>query len=91
MGKQKKLVNWRVVVEPEPPSTLYREPNDDDWREACRDLMKKIKRHIDGVSASELQVDREFSCSFCNGIWTEDGDTYNGGCCDEDEKAAPQP
>ena len=26
-------------------------------------------------------------CAFCGDSWTEDGDTYNGGCCKADQSA----
>lgn len=33
-----------------------------------------------------LSPDVEGRCEFCGRLWSEDGSTYNGGCCLDDAK-----
>jgi len=59
-------------------------------RRECESIILEIKRHVDDVRTAELCCEEENLCSFCGYNWTEDSDTYNGGCCDEDEANNPQ-
>ena len=80
--------NYRVIVWPR--THTYGIPHGDP-AETCKDILNQIKRHIDEVETVEITSDKADSCSHCGACWTEDGDDYNGGCCDEDEKGNPEP
>lgn len=89
--KKVETCNWRVEVCPREPGAPYVSI---PWREgeeeqACRDLELQINRHVD-YSVVTTRHDKQATCEFCGRIWTEDGDTYNGGCCYEDEKNNPE-
>ena len=36
-----------------------------------------------------FKFEEEARCEHCNSTWTEVGPDYNGGCCEEDERANP--
>lgn len=59
--------------------------------DACEEMVEQIKRHVDGVGDVRVTWNDVGLCAGCGAKWTEDGDTYNGGCCDEDEKNNPNP
>lgn len=52
-------------------------------RHLSHDFSRVIDRHID------VEVQSQAVCEHCGNWWTEKEETYNGGCCDEDEKANP--
>lgn len=52
--------------------------------EVCEEIVKQIRRHIDNVQSISTVYDQRAVCSFCGAPWTEDGNGYNGGCCDKD-------
>ncbi len=60
------------------------------YRDRCRDIEGQVKRHVDEVGSIDIECDREEVCSHCGSEWTEASDTYNGGCCDEDEAGNPE-
>ena len=62
----------------------------DDTRLA-EEIENQICRHVD-VKSRDVSVnfDYEGACEHCGSAWTEDGQSYNGGCCDEDEKGNPE-
>lgn len=64
-------------------------PSLDDEKAACEEMIKDIKRHVDGVRYAKVVTESEATCSYCGYRWTEAGDTYNG-CCEEDEKNNPE-
>ena len=80
-------VDFRVEVVPRYPS--WRKITAEQAKVICKDLEAYIRRHCDDVQQVNLLYDIERSCVSCGGRWTEDSDTYNGGCCDEDEKNNP--
>ena len=55
--------------------------------ERCVEIVEQIKRHVDHAESVEIVHDEEPVCSHCGRNWTEDSDTYNGGCCAEDQNA----
>lgn len=55
------------------------------------DIKSAIKRHVDGVSRVDIVEEFAGVCGFCGYSWTEDSETYNGGCCDKDEANNPNP
>lgn len=61
------------------------------YKQECELLIPQIKRHVDGIGSVTVVFDTEEHCSFCGGNWTEKSETYNGGCCDEDEANNPEP
>ena len=60
-------------------------------RSTAADIISQIRRHVDGISNMEIVEDVECQCEHCGSDWTEDSDTYNGGCCDADELNNPNP
>jgi hypothetical protein len=62
-----------------------------DIKERCDGIADEIKRHVDNIQYVEVVEENEKVCEFCGRFWTEDSDTYNGGCCDDDEKNNPEP
>ena len=77
-----KQSNFRVEVYPK--TTLYgiRVANEMD---VCELILASIKRHVDNLQSAEIVSNVDSVCSFCGSLWTEDGDTYNGGCCAGDQ------
>ncbi len=65
-----------------------KEVNPNRWHREAKALEAEIKRHCDNFISTEIEFDTEESCEFCGCDWTEDDKSYNGGCCDEDVKAA---
>jgi hypothetical protein len=89
--KTKVYSNWRVEVFPEEPFYFRRKTNEEQHKYMLNeigDLQKQIKRHVDSAGAV-VRFDTGFTCEHCGSNWTEDSDTYNGGCCDEDELNNP--
>ncbi len=54
----------------------------------CARVMSEIRRHVDGASC-DVEEDRMDCCDCCGSPWTEESDTFNGGCCSEDRKNDP--
>jgi len=48
------------------------------------DMVGEIKRHIDGFEGVQACYDTEYVCEHCGAAWTEESETYNGGCCAPD-------
>ena len=57
-------------------------------REIAAERLAEIRHHEWGKNAEIRETEIAY-CAHCGMKWTEDGDTYNGGCCDEDAKSAP--
>jgi len=54
-------------------------------RGALKEMRIQIHRHIDNVAWASIKETRsDPRCEYCNARWTEDSDTYNGGCCPQD-------
>lgn len=53
----------------------------------CEEVAKDIKRHVDNVRNCFIEFDQENVCEHCGATWTENSNTYNGGCCAADEGA----
>ena len=62
-----------------------------DYQDRCEDMARDAKRHVDNVSSADVECDQEPLCSYCGRLWTEESETYNGGCCSEDEENNPSP
>lgn len=60
-----------------------------EYQERCEEMVRDAKRHVDNLQYAEVEFDQEPVCSYCGSRWTEKSTTYNGGCCDEDEKNNP--
>ena len=59
-------------------------------RKRCEEIIEEIKRHVDEVHSCWIIEEKQETCSHCGYKWTEKSETYNGGCCDEDEKNNPE-
>jgi len=95
--------NFRVIVWPRNPSdfgiasvgNLAGPRSEAEERRICEKIARKINRHLsfseDDRGDVRVVSDAAPECSNCNSKWTEKSETYNGGCCAEDEKANPNP
>ena len=93
MSKVEEFSNYRVVIEPETPFLLRQDDPLKQHRRliaACADIVRKVKRHVDGVDSVRYAYDTNYICSDCGSHWTEDSDTFNGGCCRADIKHDPE-
>ena len=91
MPKINYKTNWRVEVEPEYPRFADTpERIEASLRSTCEGILDSVKRHVDDVSYIYIKYDVERKCSYCGSPWSEDSDTYNGGCCDPDEQHNPE-
>lgn len=80
--------NFRVEVTPD---NLWGIRNEQAIRQMCEDIKRDIQRHIDNIDGVRVVSDLCETCECCGSSWTEKGTTYNGGCCDQDEKNNPNP
>jgi len=76
--------NYHIKVTAE--TYWLRERTHSEQMQKLREIEKDIKRHVDGIADTDVLYEPIYGCEFCKSEWTEDGD-YNGGCCEEDEKA----
>ena len=96
--------NFRVIVEPRDMTNfgsvqvsrgmLYSGEDaqqrwERDMQARCEEIAADIKRHADNVASAWVEFDQEPVCEHCGDAWSEDNDTYNGGCCEKDEAANP--
>lgn len=58
-----------------------------DREERANEIAKEIQRHVDNVASVHIDFDQPAVCEHCGYDWTEKSDTYNGGCCEQDEAA----
>jgi len=93
--KSRTYSNFRVEIDI--PQPRWYEPKSEEdlldrMRSEAKGVVDQATRHVDcpGPKPS-FCWDTLYVCSHCNGKWTEKSDTYNGGCCDEDEKNNPNP
>ena len=87
--------NHRVEVTPEQigaPAIITERKWHDRMVRRCEVIVGQINRHVDHFERGGVGVcfDLVGMCSYCGATWTEDSDTYNGGCCDSDETNAPE-
>ena len=61
----------------------------DSQRSYADGLVEDIRRHCDGFTDVQIESELYEVCQYCEAKWTELDDAYNGGCCNEDQKAAP--
>lgn len=95
--KQAKEIGSYLKVEPRMPRWVYQRPNESEEdartriaRSTCEEMMEGIKRHVDDVGYMSIVAETTPVCSYCGRDWTEESDTYNRGCCDEDEAHNPE-
>jgi len=101
MSKRSYRENFRVEVTPRSPgdfgyasiSGLQR--TEEEALRTCEDIADQIRRHVDDLpSRGDRGVtviwDDAGVCEHCGAMWTEDSKTYNGGCCEDDEKGNPE-
>lgn len=79
-----KKSNFRVEVYPR--TTVYGITFADE-KDICKEIEDDIKRHVDNVGGVYIVSDNDPVCASCGSRWREDGDTYNGGCCEADQEA----
>ena len=98
LSKQRKMENWRVVIEPRSLGNLgfasmsdqVIEPDEmkrnHRYRDACDSLVREVKRHIDGVESVYVDCDTNHTCDHCGYCWSGKNSDYNGGCCEKDQE-----
>ena len=79
-----KKSNFRVVVYPRTTAYGFIVADNED---RCKEIEAEINRHVDNVAGVGIESDTDTVCEYCKSLWTEDSDTYNGGCCDADQTA----
>lgn len=85
MAKKTDITGYHVQVDTysvSPYIGRYIEP-DEQMRE-CKSIEEQIKRHVDNVYRTWIVEETNEYCEFCGSVWTEESNTFNGGCCDED-------
>lgn len=92
----KKFTDFEIYVRVDlQPSWIFRERDVierlEDAIRQCQEISGGVRRHVDDVENAYLQIDREYECSYCGEPWTEDGENFNGGCCDEDMRHVLEP
>ena len=80
--------NFRVIIEPDEPWGNTTDNKYERWRRNCEELIRDIKRHVDGFV--HISWESDTLCGFCDSEWeTEtsknDPDIPYGQplCCDE--------
>ena len=86
MSKKTYRDNYRV--EALVPTPRFSTASHDEMMRRAKELKAQVDRHCD-TDHSQIDFDTTHQCSTCGSAWVEDSDAYNGGCCDEDEKANP--
>ena len=98
MKKLEGKSNFRVVVYPRRlgkfscvsvPDSMVSSDIEADYLDRCKEIADAIKRHADNVGWVDIEYDQPYVCEYCGNKWTEDSNTYNGGCCDKDEENNP--
>ena len=79
-----KKSNFRVEVYPKTHVWGFKVNEEED---VCEMILADIMRNIDSVQTACIVSDEDPVCASCGARWTEDGDTYNGGCCKVDQDA----
>lgn len=95
--------NFRIVIEPRSlgnfgfmstsDSFLYGGGKEAEARIAreyearCNEIVAEVKRHVDNIGSIWVEHDQPAVCEHCGLQWTEEGSTYNGGCCEKDQEA----
>jgi len=79
-----KKINFRVEVYPKTTGYKITAAEEED---VCNEMVADIKRHVDNVQCANVVNDNDPVCASCGSRWTEDGDSYNGGCCKADQDA----
>jgi hypothetical protein len=89
MAVKEQRVNFRVEVEIIPESARWSSTPRTERQsyDAANELAATTRRRLDGDECGTISVnsDLERTCEFCGRKWTEDSETYNGGCCNVDE------
>ena len=83
---ERRVTEWSVRVLPDRP---YYGGSIEGDKGACGEIAEAILRHVDGVRSATVLPEIEKVCSACGYPWTERSESYNGGCCDEDERGNP--
>lgn len=86
MARETRHENFRVVIELDGWGSHH---TSDRKRSECEEIVKQVKRHVDGIGSTYVESDTAYVCGHCGDPWTEDSRTYNGGCCEQDEAANP--
>lgn len=87
--KKRIKTNFRVIVYPKTlvPFSSIR-ISDKEILAVCDQIYDQTKRHVDDVDLVTIDYDEEYVCEHCGNSWTEDSETYNGGCCKQDQEDA---
>ena len=81
--KKTNRTNYRVMVHPRNKEYGIEVASEED---VCEEIVSDINRHVNKVLFAEIICDIEYVCGCCGSRWTEDSESYNGGCCDQDQE-----
>ena len=96
MARKREASSFSVEVEPRrlgnfgsvsmSDSLVTRDAADalEQYRERCEEIANQIRRHVDNVGSVAVRAHTDAVCEFCGSAWTEDGDDFNGGCCESE-------
>lgn len=88
MGKLKKEINYKIIVEPRRlgDRLLYGDQEEilKAYKERCDEILADIRRHVNNVGTAYIEIETEEICEYCGYPWTEDSEEFNGGCCEKD-------
>jgi hypothetical protein len=96
MGKKIVRHDFRVVVRPRDVGDFGfvriggQVRSEEEARKACEDIACDIRRRVDnlptyGNRGVNVEWEEAAVCEHCGYDWTEDSESYNGGCCLKDE------
>ena len=71
------------------PDNWFRPGDMDRERAGCNSIAADIRRRVGGIKSVSIETESEEVCEFCGSPWREHGNTFNGGCCDDDRKHEP--
>lgn len=93
MGKTTKTITPQIEVAPDFDCLEWRLASGEKRRaieyKICESIVADIQRHVDGIDYALVVGHTQDVCEFCGYPWHEASDTYNGGCCEQDEANAP--
>ena len=88
MGKELTREDYCVWVWA--PSGFGSGRNHKEMLRRTKEVADQCNRHVDGEGQAEVHFSTNARCEYCGNNWTEDTESYNGGCCTQDYDNAPE-
>ena len=85
------LIETRIVVEIDESWIFEKDPQKRHQaiNRHSEDIVSSIKRHVDDIRSAHVEHEYESQCEYCDAVWSEESETFNGGCCDKDMENEP--